>query len=156
MNLSTSAPNILVPRIIWGALLVSQGIYFSILSLALRPLQGESLDPRLWPLLTDPREIALTFGALSAFIASIALPKLLGRAPVRPEPEGTPVTSEESRLVARLLIRLALTEAICLAGFILAYVSRAPNLIFPYFAVSFVIFVRLFPSSWEKIRSDVS
>lgn len=158
MTTPSTAPKVTVLKSIWGALFFSQMLYLAVLHFQLKPLEGGiPLNTQWLPNLQDPMELGLFAASIGLLVASFMVPQILARASgqkpgVQP---ATPPDTVPQALFAPFIIRLALLEAICMQGFVLAFVKRTPNLILPFFTVSLLLFLKNFPSDVEKVKSDL-
>lgn len=162
----TPTPSLLTPRILWLALLVSQGIYLAILQ-----MPGIVQPP------TEPPDpiMLLVFGgaAMMPAITSFVLPRLLRRAAARAsriETVETAGTAQSASYRAPLattrgfqdrdaalrtglkqgmapfIVSLALTESIALFGFVLGFLGHPLLSYLPFFVVAWLLMLVRFPT----------
>jgi len=164
MKQQSNTASLSIFRIIAGALMVSQILYLFVLNLVLRPMEGdEPFSPQWIPNFNDNFELAaVAYGILATFIA-INVPPLLTKK-MRPtaldQNSSNPEEVQSSELLPAtvfvpFLIRYAFLESICLVGFTIAFMKHMPNLILPFFAVSFALMLRYFPTSSKKVKINL-
>jgi hypothetical protein len=162
----TPPPSLLTPRILWLALLMSQGIYLGILQ-----MPGIVQPPTQPP---DPTMlIALAGAALTTAVMSFLLPRILRRGAARGsniETVETPGTAQSASYRAPLatargfqdrdaalreglkqgmspfIVGLALTESIALFGFVLGFLGHPLFSYLPFFAVAWLLMLVRFPT----------
>lgn len=157
-NPSTNAPKTLVLKIIWGALLFSQALYVVVLHVQLKPLDDMPMNTQWMPNLQDPMEIGLFAASVALLVASFLVPQILAKASEqKPRADADPSKTDTvpQAFFVPFIIRLALLEAICMQGFVLAFIKRSPNLILPFITISGLLFLKNFPSNAEKVKSDL-
>lgn len=164
-----SAPTaqlLLTPRILWAALLASQGIYVALLVVPGLLERGEGAP--------DPQMIvALAVAALGTSVASFVMPVFLRRSamarlsiPMRDVPDpnavqgfrGVAPTIREyvDPIAARqraaglafvpLILSLALSEAVSIFGFLAGFTGHPPQVWAPFFAVGMTLTAIRFPT----------
>ncbi|MBS1962619.1 MAG: hypothetical protein JST04_10410 [Bdellovibrionales bacterium] len=156
---SAPTPAAKIFQILWVGLLGAQFMYAFILRGVLA--RGwESPDPRWLPNFGDPFEMSLGIAAAVTFLTGFVVPSLIARgmgakihAALRDESRPRDVVPP--LLFAPFIVRLAMFEAVCLLGFVLANKAHAPNLIFPFLALSAGATLKNFPSTPEKVAEDL-
>ncbi len=160
-----------VPWILWAAMLMSTGVYLLVLAVAQR---AEAPPDRLMAIL-------LNVVALGIAVSSVAVPLLLwrvARATLEPGVDEVPdhdaepglfrdavptkrVIPEGRELVAEALTKvftpfvlsLALSEAVCIFGFLVAFLGHPPLLWVPLYALGVVLLLLRAPKLSRLVRN---
>ncbi|CAN5527143.1 hypothetical protein BH10BDE1_BH10BDE1_15170 [soil metagenome] len=149
---------LLIARIVWGALLVSQGMYLYVGRILLNgqasavvTMTGE--PPGLVASLTNPQSLPLIIAAFMALAMSFIFPKMLaGQRAVKPQagPSANPIAAPRDRLRIRLMqfiVGLALNESAALIGLAGGFVAlKNPELGSLIIYVSIAAMLTRFPS----------
>jgi hypothetical protein len=162
---TSTAPVLLTPRILWAAILMSQGIYLVMLNV---------------PGMVDPSQrpdvmMALGMGAAAcaAAVASFAIPAMLWGSAARtakvttddaPAPIANPSYRAQPGNVrgfgnrdaalregvrvgfAPFIIGIALNESVALCGFVLGFLGHPPMIYLPFFGLSVLLMLPRFPT----------
>jgi hypothetical protein len=153
-------PQIQVYRVIWTALFGSLFLYVFVNFNVMNPKTANS-DPYRW--FPDPNVPAeLTFGIVAAVcvLVSFIVPILIARSA---GPSEIPVDSDPveflnarlGRLFPAFIVRLALSEAVCLLGLMSSIRSHNAGVMVPFFGASVILFLRVFPIDGKKIEADL-
>jgi hypothetical protein len=136
-----------VMRLLWSAMLVSQGTFLFILSTQY-PFRPEELELSDF---SSAQPMVFIFMALLNAGIGYALPRFLVRGAIRMR--GVPKNEAEVFKItfAPLILRLALTESIALLGFLSATQLQKTAAILPFLFVSAGLFIIYFPS-YPKLR----
>jgi hypothetical protein len=138
-------------KVIWGALLLSQGMYVFVVFKEMLA----SVDPstyRWFPDFRNPVEAVTSFAALGSFLLAVFVPTLIARANIRRAKDGG---EKVELLLPPFIVRLAFLEGVCLTGFALAIMVKNPAVLMPFFVVSVFGYLKNFPASPAKVRADL-
>jgi F0F1-type ATP synthase membrane subunit c/vacuolar-type H+-ATPase subunit K len=131
---------LLVRRILWAALLVSQGIYVWVLAFSgAVPPPMEPPDPML--------PMVLGAVALSVAVASFVVPMLLLRSASgasQHAPSGR--QQAHARTFTPFIVSLAMSEAVSIFGLVAGYLGHPALVWAPFFAAGFVLTAWRFPT----------
>jgi hypothetical protein len=137
-------------RIIWLALTVSQLMLVAVVFMI--PHQIGAVTSSDTEATVDVVRRVAPFVGAALLLASVILSKLGGvklkasRPAIDQDPAHAAVVSGGARAMFLLIVRGALHEAIVVFGFILAFLSRDPMQVLPYFAAGFLSNLCIFPS----------
>lgn len=162
MNKNPSSINIQFIKVIASSLMISQFFYLFVLHQTLKPLENQlPLNTEWLPDWTNPIDIASVVITIGLVVMVVKIPETLYRFSksdeieidrLSPQANATPFPNG---LFIPWLIRFALIEAIGLQGLAIAFTKRTPNFILPFFALSFLLMIRYFPSSTIKVHDDL-
>lgn len=138
-------PPLLVLQIIWGAMLLSIGMYVGVAFFV--PFTGEATAE------TRVMELALTVVALVLLAVSFVVPRrMLAQAIAQRQAEGEkdpgaiPLAALVTAAQSPWIVRLALCEAVAVFGLMLVFLSHQPMKIVPFAALSALAMLAAFPS----------
>ena len=143
-------PSISVPRIMWLALLVSQGIYLTLLNV-----------PGLIEVAPEPPPAVMRFVlmgvALLVAVASFVVPRILWASALKRTayraPQDTARSHDEAALrqgmklgMAPFILGLALNEAVAIFGLVLGFLGEGWLFTTPFFVLAIVLMLVRFPT----------
>ncbi|MEM1413304.1 MAG: hypothetical protein AAGH15_00310 [Myxococcota bacterium] len=162
--MSQLAARMRTPLVLWAAMLASTGIYLLVLKVAAPPPQP--VDPTM--------ALALNAAGVMIAVSSVVVPMLVWRAALgtlRPQIEEVPDEDADAGLFrdavpkkrvvrgamaffeaahtkgfAPFVLSLALSEAVCLVGFVLAFMGHPPIHWAPLYAVGVLLLAARFPT----------
>lgn len=123
---------LVVPRIIWGALVASTLIYIAVLELGV-----VVVEPQWEPLL-----LPLSLAAFGTAAASLLVPRLA----MRRRQASSPGDATGAYL-ATLIIALALAESVAIFGLVLGLLGAPPKFVMPFFVVAWILMFIRFPTT---------
>ena len=145
-------------RIVWAALVASQGILLAVVQL--RPAAETSSVP------SSSLDLGLTIGAMFAMLGASAFRRMatsdghverLATQALQAPPSSRAERFYELTLLP-MVVSMVLNETVALAGFVLAIVHNEPNRFWPFLGVSLVLDVLVFPrpaALFERARRRV-
>jgi F0F1-type ATP synthase membrane subunit c/vacuolar-type H+-ATPase subunit K len=143
--------NIMTMKLLWGAMTFSTVMYFYVLSMRPAP---ETPLPEGFP----PAVLPFAVLAVLLFLASMLLPAILLKAAAAKVKSPSPSTPEVlTASFTPFIVRVALAEAICVLGLVVAMEHGLPTF-YPFWAASLLALGAAFPteskvlSSFEKAR----
>lgn len=149
------------PKLLWGAMFSSVGVLTAVTFLLSQGQKPGTIASSATAKLAEPIAESFTapFSVAAAVLALIVLwlrSRLVSGRGLGPPQQSSVVASsaDEAEQVRRraahllplLIIACALSEAIAVLGFIVAYATKDPGQIVPFAAASTVLFLSLFPS----------
>lgn len=164
---NSQLPQLKVATILWAAILASQGAYVFLAFDAAKSagVSRSSEDPSAGNLSLILSLVAVGLTLLSWFLPKfIAKQALMNRhrtgglwAGLSVEQVGSRAALAElaSIFSGPFVLRLALLEGVAIVGFVLAFMTRVPQMGFPYFAVAAALVAYNFPSE-KNVRSYFS
>ncbi len=161
MSHQSAVPGLVTLRIIWGGIFSSTVLFLVVLSIVERP--GELAEPMMLPV--------MGLVAASTAVVAVVLPELLFRQGLnaqkpniaiqeQPDPEAPegfgrtvllpsdPAAARRSLLAAystKTILGCALSEAVCIFGFVLGFLGVAIPLVVPFFLVGWLLLGYHFP-----------
>lgn len=141
MKNQAHAQMLLVPKMLWFAMLFSCGLLLFIQFSRYEFSTDLSMDDILRPDVL----LFVVMGFMNAF-ASWFLPKLIAKASGKKLPPPQNEGDVLKRAIAPFIIRLALAEAVTLMGFAAANLQEKSLLMLPFVFITLMIFLLSFPS----------
>jgi F0F1-type ATP synthase membrane subunit c/vacuolar-type H+-ATPase subunit K len=126
------AGKLLVPRILWLALLLSTLVYLYVLDVT--AVRGEPSWEQLWA--------GLAITAMATGAASLFAPRLL----VKRHPANPNDGPAENRYVTGLVLAMALAEAVAIYGLVLGFQGAPFSVVLPFFAGAWFLMLIRFPT----------
>ena len=140
-------PSILVPRILWAALLGSQALYVALIVLGVLEAPSEPADPIMLP--------ALGAVALGTSVASFVVPRILHRSAIAQALPAVQHQGSGELAVIRaayqagmspFIVSLALSEAVALYGLVLAALGFPVLYCLPFSGLGAMLTLVRFPT----------